>query len=77
MFSISRLTTVLVAVATLCSELAAGRQMRKRDIQARQREAAKRWQATGPVRRAAPKNITFSNPRASGMTNLSCLKFSH
>ncbi|KIM42681.1 hypothetical protein M413DRAFT_444355 [Hebeloma cylindrosporum] len=65
MFSISRLISVLVSVAALYSELAAGRQMRKRDIQARQREAAKRWQATGPMRRAAPKNITFSNPRAS------------
>lgn len=45
----------------------------KDEVRERQREAVKRWAAPGPAeflpmeKRATVKNITFKNPRASGM----------
>jgi len=59
--------TFLVASASF-SVGADARQIKKSEIHARQTEAAKRWHsASPPVKRAAagPKNITFSNPKAS------------
>lgn len=54
---------VLVSALVAFISTAEGRQIRKSELQAKQLEAAKRWQLT-PVRRAS-KKITFSNPRAS------------
>ncbi|GLB33216.1 putative alpha beta-hydrolase [Lyophyllum shimeji] len=58
--------TLVVAASVLVVD---ARQIRKQEIHARQAEAVKRWQNSAhsfPVRRAAaPKNITFSNPKAS------------
>ncbi|TFK35086.1 alpha/beta-hydrolase [Crucibulum laeve] len=65
MFS-ARVLLIFFGIATVF--LTSGtdaRQIRKKELHARQLEAAKRWQPSAPVRRAAPKNITFSNPRAS------------
>ena len=57
--------TILVASASF-SVGANARQVKKSEIHARQTEAAKRWHsASPPVKRAGPKNITFSNPKAS------------
>ncbi len=43
--------------------------MRKNDVRARQAEAARRWAMSPDIQKRAPgvQNITFSNPRASGM----------
>lgn len=45
------------------------RQIRKNDVRARQVEAAKRWAMSPDIqkRAAGVQNITFANPRASGM----------
>ncbi|KAG6910181.1 hypothetical protein DXG01_012630 [Tephrocybe rancida] len=59
------LLTLVVAAGVLSGE---ARQLRKADIHARQVAAAKRFQNNMPVKRAAPHNITFSNPKASGMS---------
>ena len=75
------LVSVLVAF-TFTISTTGGRQIRKSELQAKQLEAAQRWQLT-PVRRAS-KNITFSNPRASGtficarspLSNISIQSFS-
>ncbi|KDR71030.1 hypothetical protein GALMADRAFT_801430 [Galerina marginata CBS 339.88] len=65
MFTVRGIVAALAATATLFSAPANGRQMRKKELHARQLEAAKRWQSTANVRREAVKNITFSNPKAS------------
>ncbi|KAF8164723.1 alpha/beta-hydrolase [Crassisporium funariophilum] len=66
MFTTRLRTIAAVLAAALClSATADSRQMRKKDAHARQLEASKRWHSTTPVRRAVPKNITFSNPKAS------------
>ncbi|KAG6877822.1 hypothetical protein C0993_003606 [Termitomyces sp. T159_Od127] len=69
----SQLWLTLIATASLLG--AQGRQVRKEDIHERQLSAAKRWRTipgtetahrhSFPVKRAAVKNITFSNPAAS------------
>ncbi|KAG6840952.1 hypothetical protein C0991_003012 [Blastosporella zonata] len=69
----SHLWLALIATASVLG--VQGRQLRKADIHARQAEAAKRWRTTPgtaaahahslPIKRAAPQNITFSNPAAS------------
>jgi len=63
----SKLWLALVVTASVLGIDA--RQIRKQEIHARQAEAAKRWRDSArsfPSRRAvAPKNITFSNPKAS------------
>ncbi|KAG6850882.1 hypothetical protein H0H87_001750 [Tephrocybe sp. NHM501043] len=53
---------LVVAVGVLGAE---ARQLRKADIHARQATAAKRFKNNSSVKRAAPLNITFSNPKAS------------
>ncbi|KAG6873608.1 hypothetical protein C0995_013981 [Termitomyces sp. Mi166 len=69
----SQLWLTLIATASVLG--AQGRQLRKEDIHERQVAAAKRWRTipgteaahahSFPVKRATPKNITFSNPAAS------------
>ncbi|CAA7269655.1 unnamed protein product [Cyclocybe aegerita] len=70
--SIQRLLlATLVATTALFPVGTAARRITKQEIHARQVEAAKRWHINGPVRRedtatrAAVRNITFSNPKAS------------
>ncbi|PPQ88899.1 hypothetical protein CVT25_009134 [Psilocybe cyanescens] len=65
MLTFTKVVAALAATAALISLPVHGRQMRKKDIHARQLEAAKRFQATAPIRRQAVQNITFSNPAAS------------
>lgn len=73
MFSARSLLTALAAALTLFTSNVDAL-VSKNELHARQIDAAKRWQpASRPVRRADPapgvaavKNITFSNPRASG-----------
>lgn len=64
----SAILPLLFAVVLLSSSAVDARQVRKDELRARQLEAAKRWNA--PLGRregaAATKNITFSNPKASG-----------
>lgn len=65
---LSRIWTALsLLLVAITLQTADARQLRKQDIRARQVEAAKRWHTTHsfPAKRAAPKNITFSNPKAS------------
>ncbi|KAF8876000.1 alpha/beta-hydrolase [Infundibulicybe gibba] len=64
---LSRVAFAFLAAALALTGSADARQVRKKDIHARQTEAARRWQPSSPVmRRAAkPQNITFSNPKAS------------
>ena len=63
------------------AELALGRQLTKNQVREKQREAAKRWSASNvfPAPRQAAenkvKNITFSNPRASGEPFVSIFNF--
>ena len=62
------LVALLALVAIGCLTEVEARQMTKQQLRARQLEAAARF---APQRRArggssAPKNITFSNPKASG-----------
>ncbi|KAH9483197.1 putative serine carboxypeptidase [Psilocybe cubensis] len=67
MLTFSKVVAALAACAALVSlpvVQVQGRQMRRKDIHARQLEAAKRFQAPAPARRQAVQNITFSNPAA-------------
>ncbi|RDB20370.1 hypothetical protein Hypma_012577 [Hypsizygus marmoreus] len=59
--------TVLATAGAFSALGADARQIRKQEIHARQVDAAKRFHSHSfPVKRAAvPKNITFSNPKAS------------
>lgn len=64
---LSRLAVVALA-ALSAVDSAFGRQLTKKDVRARQHEAAKRWSMDSRAKRATGggiKNITFSNPRAS------------
>jgi hypothetical protein len=76
MFSIQSAVTLLAAAAALFSQPVHGadRLMQKKELHARQVEAAKRWQTTPHIKRdttvtpdptSAPKNLTFSNPKAA------------
>ncbi|KAG5637430.1 hypothetical protein H0H81_004589 [Sphagnurus paluster] len=65
---LSQIWTALSLFVVAASLRAAdARELSRQDIHARQLEAAKRWHSTrsSPAKRAAPKNITFSNPKAS------------
>ena len=64
MFGARKVLVSALVAFTFITSAAEGRQIRKSELQAKQLEAAKRWQPTR-VRRAS-KNITFSNPGASG-----------
>lgn len=59
------LLSALVASATLIGGIDALK-MTKRELKERQFEAAKRWHVPTASKRATGKNITFSNPKASG-----------
>lgn len=76
MFSIRSAVTLLATAAALFSQPAHGadRLMQKKELHARQVEAAKRWQTTPHIKRdttvtpdptSAPQNLTFSNPNAA------------
>ena len=64
---------ILIAVAAIVLYISGtgGRQFTKKDLHARQVEAAKRWYSNPLLERetstSTVKNITFSNPKASGL----------
>lgn len=65
----SAILPLLFAVVLLSHSAVDARQVRKDEIRAKQLEAAKRWNVPLGRRDAvvgATKNITFSNPKASG-----------
>lgn len=68
-----RLLSSLYLGFALFLGLSDARIISKDEVRERQREAVKRWAAPGPAeflpmeKRATVKNITFKNPRASGM----------
>lgn len=68
-----RLLSSLYLGLALFLGLSDARIISKDEVRERQREAVKRWAAPGPAeflpmeKRATVKNITFKNPRASGM----------
>lgn len=74
MFSLRNLVTLLVGASALLSQPVHGNLMRKKELHARQAEAAKRW-VTSPHRRdttaatanntAASNTIAFKNPKAA------------
>jgi len=60
---------LLAAFAALLAVVAInGHRMTQHEISERQREAAKRWQASGSrnLKHSGVQNITFTNPKASG-----------
>ncbi|KAF9475826.1 alpha/beta-hydrolase [Pholiota conissans] len=76
MFSIRNAVALLAATAALFAQSAQGDMMRKKELHARQAEAAKRWQTkphmikrdtnvTEPTSSLPGRNMTFSNPKAA------------
>jgi len=64
-FSVRNFVAALAATTVFISESVQGRQLKRKDIHAKQVEAARRFQSTAPIRREAAKNLTFSNPKAT------------
>ncbi|KAF9558385.1 alpha/beta-hydrolase [Agrocybe pediades] len=63
-FSFRSLVTALAATTLLVSDSVQGRQLKKKEIHAKQVEAARRFQSSAVVRREAAKTLNFSSPAA-------------